>query len=200
MLCITPNVFDMFGYLYLFKLDSNRRLWVDAIFIHQSDLDERAVQVPQTYRILSLAKNVLCGWDHCHLQRPCSWQSDVLNQANTSTEVSDQHDSLHIRGFRVDTIVKVVEIAPLIGAWDYIERHENVESHYIHKNPIHTLAVVWLKKGVDLARRTYLRQADGSTIIPREFFMTFWTDHRTTEVMKPAHMDVVEALASGDET
>ena len=58
-LLITPKAFEMLGYLYLYKPEPQRPIWIDAICINQDDADEKAVQVPLMHRIYSSAKTVL---------------------------------------------------------------------------------------------------------------------------------------------
>ena len=58
-LLVTPTAFEMLGYLYLYKPEPQRPIWVDAICINQSDAEEKAVQVPLMHRIYSSAKTVL---------------------------------------------------------------------------------------------------------------------------------------------
>ena len=49
----------MLGYLYLYKPEPQRPIWVDAICINQSDAEEKAVQIPLMHRIYSSAQTVL---------------------------------------------------------------------------------------------------------------------------------------------
>lgn len=58
-LLVTPTAFEMLGYIYLYKPEPQRPIWVDAICINQSDAEEKAVQVPLMHRIYSSAKTVL---------------------------------------------------------------------------------------------------------------------------------------------
>ena len=59
MLMLTPSAFQMLGYLYLYKPEPQRPIWIDAICINQNDAEEKAVQVPLMHRIYSSAKTVL---------------------------------------------------------------------------------------------------------------------------------------------
>lgn len=58
-LLVTPNAFEMLGYLYLSKPDPTRPVWIDAICINQADDAEKAVQVPKMYQIYSHANSVI---------------------------------------------------------------------------------------------------------------------------------------------
>ncbi|KAF3008569.1 hypothetical protein E8E13_007243 [Curvularia kusanoi] len=55
---ITPSAFEMLGYLYLYKPEPERPIWIDAICINQNDAEEKAVQVPLMHHIYSGAETV----------------------------------------------------------------------------------------------------------------------------------------------
>jgi hypothetical protein len=93
-LLVTPTAFEMLGYLYLYKPDPQRPIWVDAICINQNDAEEKAVQVPLMHRIYSSAKTVLvwpgrldqialdCARDLQEIPRPwdCKSADDAIRQ------------------------------------------------------------------------------------------------------------------------
>jgi hypothetical protein len=90
-LLVTPTAFEMLGYLYLYKPEPQRPIWVDAICINQNDAEEKAVQVPLMHRIYSSAKTVLV-WpgrlDQIALdcasslqEIPLPWDSDSADDA-----------------------------------------------------------------------------------------------------------------------
>lgn len=93
-LLVTPTAFEMLGYLYLYKPEPQRPIWVDAICIDQNDAEEKAVQVPLMHRIYSSAQTVLvwpgrldqialdCARDLQEIPRPwdCKWADDAIRQ------------------------------------------------------------------------------------------------------------------------
>lgn len=56
----------------------------------------------------------------------------------------------------------------------------------------------WIRRGLKLARRTYLQNAETDQGIPWEFLMTIWTDHRLNEKATVAYQDAMETLGAGD--
>lgn len=58
-LYITPTVFEMLGYLYMFKPGPERPIWIDAVCINQANAAEKAVQVPLMHQIYRHANSVV---------------------------------------------------------------------------------------------------------------------------------------------
>ncbi|KAH6681623.1 heterokaryon incompatibility protein-domain-containing protein [Halenospora varia] len=56
---ITPRAYEMLEHLHLHRPVPTRLLWIDAICINQTDLDEKAVQVPLMHQIYSKAASVV---------------------------------------------------------------------------------------------------------------------------------------------
>ncbi|KAF1353002.1 hypothetical protein EJ07DRAFT_134899 [Lizonia empirigonia] len=109
-------------------------------------------------------------------------------------------DFLAIRGFEVDTVLEVIEDERLVGTWGYTEDYTNDAENFSNSNPTHLIAMAWLAKSLDLARKTCERNSncnvDDHSSIPREFVVAFCRDHRVNETAMTAVADMMEALTA----
>jgi hypothetical protein len=110
-------------------------------------------------------------------------------------ELCEDRDVLSIRGFEIDEIVEVIEDLRLIEArWSYVSSNQNLS----HSNPTHTVAMEWLSKGLDLARRVCQQHKEKGSDVPWEFLMAFSTDHRVDETTMLAFEDAKRLLMAYD--
>lgn len=94
---------------------------------------------------------------------------------------------LHVRGFEVGTIRKVIEDTSLTGVWN------GGDAGVSSDNAQHVQAVGWLRAGLDLCQ-TYPGAAQEGLDGISNLLEALWTDHRINGHTETAFWDALEVL------
>jgi hypothetical protein len=116
----------------------------------------------------------------------------VSNHGMRYVSASETSDILHLRGFVVGTIGKVIEDSSLTGAWN------RGDVDISNDNPRHVRAIRWLCAGLDLFHQTFSEASRDNPDDITDFLAALWTDHRINEHAETAFWDALDVLQAGD--